>query len=242
MPDGYADATYEIQTNTDTDDAWREAQGTAVNDDQSVAIPGRFTIENPRDTEFMVRVVATAEHATSPNDAATPDITIESDPVTVDAIEPSATGVSARRQDAADSDEAAADGDFVQVSWSAVTNTNSAFRVVAQVSPASTGGSAVWVVLNQSAITGDVRMSTREIADGFSQELSVATATGTGSPVTVTDADLNGAGPDGEIGTDDDVSIMLAVESVQGAASADNEWKRSAADALAAKTAAGNGG
>ncbi len=233
VPDGYNDAMYEIQTNTDTDDAWQEATETAVTDDDG-PIPGRFTIVNPRDTEFMVRVVATAEHSggtTTEN----PDIMIESDPVTVDAIEPSASGVSARRQDATDSDEAAADGDFVQVSWSAVTNTNSAFRVVAQVSPASTGGSAVWVVLNQSAITGDVRMSTREIADGFSQELNVATATGTGSPVTVTDADLNGAGPDGEIGTDDDISIMLAVESVQGAASADNEWKRSAADELAAK-------
>jgi hypothetical protein len=224
VPDGYEEADYQIQTNTTGEDAdWTDVTGTAVQDD-GADIPGRFTIPSASDGDFMVRVVATAI-ATNGGDP----LVLESAPATVDAINPAASGVSARRQAAEDSEEAAADGDFIHVSWSAVTNANSAFRVVAQVSPASTGGSAVWVVLNQSAITGDARMSTREFNDTFSAGLNVATATGTGSSVTVTAAEINAA-------------IMVAVESVQGDASEDNEWKRSAADELAAKPAADNGG
>ena len=224
VPAGYRDATYEIQTNTGTENAWVDASDTDARDADDAENFHRFTIANPEDGEFMVRVVATAI-ATNGGDP----LVLESAPATVDAINPAASGVSARRQAAEDSEEAAADGDFIHVSWSAVTNANSAFRVVAQVSPASTGGSAVWVVLNQSAITGDTRMSTREFNDTFSAGLNVATATGTGSSVTVTAAEINAA-------------IMVAVESVQGDASEDNEWKRSAAAELAAKPAADNGG
>jgi len=94
----------------------------------------------------------------------------------------------------------------------------------------------VWVILNEAAITGTTRSSTREVADGTNLTLVIATAAGTDSSVSVTPAELNGAGPDGDLGTDDDVSVMIAVESVQGTASADNQWKRTAAVALAAKS------
>ena len=94
----------------------------------------------------------------------------------------------------------------------------------------------MWVILNEAAITGTTRSSTREVADGTNLTLVIATAAGTGSSVSVTPAELNGAGPDGDLGTDDDLSVMIAVESVQGTASADNQWKRTAAVPLAAKS------
>lgn len=58
---------------------------------------------------------------------------------TVGEIDPSASGESAARV-----------GDTIQVSWSAVTDDDSQFRVVAQVAPASLGGASVWVVLSGS--------------------------------------------------------------------------------------------
>ena len=228
VPEGYDEATYVIQTNTGAEGAWADATATQVTDDDG-AVPGSFTIPTPDaanggDGEFKVRVVATAQH---PTDAtANPNITIESEEVTIAAIDPSATGVAARRQAAADSEEADSTGNFIQASWTAVTNDNSDFRVVVQVTPASLGGSnTVWLVLVGDAATDIAatdRTASREIADTFSQTLNVALPGGDGSDVTVTAADLNKA-------------ISVAVESRQGAISDDNQWTRSAAVSVAAK-------
>ena len=105
-----------------------------------------------------------------------------------------------------------------------MTNANSDFRVVAQVTPANLGGSTtVWVVLvSDDAIGGTARGASREIGTNFSETLAVALPGGTGNAVTVTEEDLNKA-------------ITIAVESRQGVVSADNEWKRSGTAPVAAK-------
>ena len=231
VPDGYNDATYTIQTNTGTDGAWTDATATAVEDAQNVAIPGNFTIPTPDaasggDGEFMVRVVAAATDDGT-NTPALEALSIESDPATVAAVDPSASGVTARRQAAIDSDEAAATGDFIRASWNAVTNANSDFRVVAQVTAASVGGNTVWVVLaGPTTGTGTEReLVSAEIDDAFSTALPVAIASGTGASIIVTPAELRAA-------------IKIAVESVQGTADDTDDgpkWTRSAEVDLAAR-------
>ena len=49
----------------------------------------------------------------------------------------------------------------------------------------------MWVILNEAAITGTTRSSTREVADGTNLTLVIATAAGTDSSVSVTPAELN---------------------------------------------------
>ncbi|MYC98787.1 MAG: hypothetical protein F4X13_05905 [Gammaproteobacteria bacterium] len=228
MPEGYAAPTYTIQTNTSTDPTaaghpWVDATATAVQED-GADVPGSFTIPTPDaasggDGEFKVRVVTTADETTP----STPPVTYShtSAEVTVAAIDPSATGVSARRQAAADSDEAAATGDFIQASWTALTNANSDFRVVAQVNAASTG-STVWVVLIEAAANDRSAVSV-EIGDDYAGPLNVATASGTGASIPVTAAELRAA-------------ISIAVESVQGTAGTGDDapkWMRSTAVSLA---------
>ena len=186
MPEGYAAPTYTIQTNTGDDGAWTDASGTAVQDEDNVDIPGRFTIPTPDaasggDGEFKVRVVTTADE-TTPSDPAVP-YSHTSMEVTIEAVDPSASGVAARRQAEATSDSASADGDFIiAASWTAVTNGNSDFRVVVQVTPASLGGSnAVWVILNNTDVAGTARAFNREIADTFGEDMSVALPGGEGA-------------------------------------------------------------
>ena len=139
VPDGYNNAAYVIQTNTTGEDAdWTVAQGEPVTGygcgwPRTTRIPGRFTIPSASDDEFMVRVVATAQHATTQGTAETPDIVVTSAPVTVAGIDPTASGVSAGRVDA--EGDADAGGDNIQVSWSADSDDDSQFRVVVEMSP-----------------------------------------------------------------------------------------------------------
>ena len=227
VPTGYNNATYAVQTNTGTDRAWTEATPTPVNDAGGDPIAGSFTIPTPDasaggDGEFMVRVVTTAVHGT--DTSANPNILIESAPVTVAAIDPSATGVRARRQATSTATEADAGGSFIQASWSAVTNDNSDFRVVAQVTAASTGAT-VWVVLAEASANDRSAVSV-EIDDAYVGPLNVATAAGTGASIAVTAAELRAA-------------ISIAVESVQGTADATDDgpkWKRSTPASLGART------
>ena len=226
VPTGYNNATYVVVHNATADGEFQAvadgADAVAVLDADGNAVPGkwRYTYQtNPGDGEFMVRVVATATDDTNTDPTPLDDLVITSDASTVAAIDPSAGSVSARRQAAADSDEADAGGNFIQASWSAVTNGNSDFRMVVQVTPASLG-STVWVVL-QGTIDATARSAvSAEIVDDYSVSLPVALPSGEGSSVTVTAADLRKL-------------INVAIESVQGTADDTDEgpkWTRSTAD------------
>ena len=226
VPDGYADAVFTFQTNTGTGGAWTDATGTPVNDTDGDPIAGRFTIPTPGateggDGEFMVRVVATANDDGT-NTPALDALVINSEPATVAAVDPSASGVAARRQ-AADTDtEADATGNFIQASWSAVTNANSDFRVVALVESASFG--STWVVLQGTVAANDRAAVSADISSDL--VTTVALPDGTGGAITVTEEELAAA-------------IMIAVESVQGAADTTDDgpkWVRSTAVELDARS------
>ena len=224
---------YTIQTNTGTDGAWTDATATQVNDADTNPIPGSFTIPTPGaadggDGEFMVRVVTSADETT----ASTPPAPFAdtSATVTIAAVDPSASGVAARRQAASDSEEADSTGNFIQASWSAVTNANSDFRVVAQITAASLGGQTVWVVLagpttgtgtERALVSADISLTTTAMT---------ALPSGVGTTVTVTEEELAAA-------------LMIAVESVQGTADATDDgpkWTRSDAVELAERAASGS--
>ena len=220
IPEGFGEVTYTIQTNTGTEGAWTDATGNPVTQDDE-SVPGSFTIPTPDasaggDGEFMVRVVTAATETT-----ASAPFADTSSTATVTAVDPSASGVSARRQAATDSDKADASGNFIRASWSAVTNTNSDFRVVAQVTAASLGGNTVWVVLAE-ADANDRAAVSEEISTINS--LAVALPSGvTTQAVSVTEKELAAA-------------IRIAVESVQGTADATEKgpkWKRSTETSLA---------
>ncbi|MYH29182.1 MAG: hypothetical protein F4137_10075 [Acidobacteria bacterium] len=219
VPDGYNDATYVIQTNTGAGGAWTTATGTDARETADAANFFRFTIPNPSDNAFKVRVVGTATHT----DGTTESLTFESNEASVAAIDPSATGVMARRQAAADSDAASASGNFIRASWTAVTDGESDFRVVAQVDSDAHGG-LVWIVLADATATDRAAVSA-DISGGLASA-AVATASGTGATGAVTEEELAAA-------------ISIAVESVQGTADATDDgpkWKPSAAVSLAART------
>ena len=225
IPERFNAPTYTIQTNTGTDGAWADATGTAVDDTEGNPIPGSFTIPVPTaanggDGEFMVRVVTSADETT----ASTPPAPFADTSVTatVSAVDPMASGVGARRQATATSTEAAANGDFIQASWTAVTNGNSDFRVVAQVQSASYGA-MVWVVLTDATDT-DRAITSADISTDLST--NVALPAGEGGAITVTEAELAAA-------------IKIAVEWVQGTADDTDDgpkWMRSAEVDLAART------
>ena len=182
VPVGYADATYQPQTSTDDGETWTDVTGTQVQTDATppVDVPGSFTIPNPSDGEFMVRVIANASN----DGAVDPEHTVAyadtSATATVAEIDPSASGVSAARV-----------ADTVSVSWSAVTDGESQFRILVQVDAASVGA-VVWVVADGG--TPDPLISTTRswsltVADDFTASWSTIG----GTSVALTAADLNKA-------------------------------------------------
>ena len=219
MPEGFAAPTYTVQTNTGTAGAWTDATATAVQEDGE-DVPGSFTIPTPAaadggDGEFMVRVVTSADETT----ASTPPAPYAdtSATATVAAIDPSASGVTAARG-ATDADPPV---DTLGVSWSAVTNTNSTFRVVIQVSASNLGDANVWFVASgATAIANDVREWRLEMP---AADTPVSWTSVDGTAVNVTRADLEKA-------------LTVAVESLQGTFDADdNPWTRSTTVSVAAK-------
>ncbi len=222
VPDGYTDATYAIQTNTGAAGAWEAQTGASQTARDADSNDRTWSFTSPSDDEFMVRVVASA--ADDGTNTPTLDaLTIESGGATVDAVNPSASDVAVRRQAASGDTEADATGNFIQASWSAVTNTSSSFRVVVEVAAASLGGSTTWVVLATGADSNARSAESVDISTITS--LSAAIPSGTGSAVTVTEAELAAA-------------INVAVEWVQGTADATDDgpkWMRSAEVALAAR-------
>ena len=222
VPAGYSNATYEIQTNTGAAGAWEPQTGASQSEREADSNARTWTLASPSDGEFMVRVEATAATDGSVTTITTA-LEIESDAATVAAVDPSAGGVSARRQAEVDSDEADAEGNFIQASWTAVTNGNSDFRVVAEVTAASLGGATTWVVLAGPTVgDGSERMLVSADIETITS-LPAAIPSGTGTAVTVTEEELAAV-------------INIAVESVQGTADDTMDgpkWTRSAAVELA---------
>ncbi len=115
VPDGYADATYAVETNTGADGAW-EAPATdrgTVTSDSTVSWRNS---DAKFDGAFAVRIVATAVNSTT-NDT----VTSTSDTLAVAAIDPAASNVAAGR---------GGNGDSLVVSWEATTSARSEFRVL----------------------------------------------------------------------------------------------------------------
>ena len=144
VPDGYNPATYVVQDNANTDDAFEDAGGSAVEDDDG-PIPGRWRFTSPTDDEFMVQVVATALHPVGGTD--NPPIVITSDPDPVDAVDPSASGVTAVRGVRGTGDAAR---DTLGVAWTAVTNAASEHQVLIEVDHSGIGAK-VWLVAPTSS-------------------------------------------------------------------------------------------
>ena len=191
-----------------------------MTDEAGENVPGSFTIPTPAaadggDGEFMVRVVTAADE-TTPSTPPAP-YADTSATATVAAIDPSASGVTATRG-ATDADPPV---DTLGVSWSAVTNTNSTFRVVIQVSASGVGNANVWFVASgATALGSDVR--------GWRLELPAA-----GTPVSWTSVDGTAVNV---TRADLEKALTVGVESLQGTFDADdNPWTRSTTVSVAAK-------
>ena len=62
VPEGYyGNAVYSLETNTDTDGAWEDANGAQLAGGDTTGL-ARFNAGDDDDGEFMVRVVATASY------------------------------------------------------------------------------------------------------------------------------------------------------------------------------------
>ena len=155
VPVGYEDATYVIQTNitaTDTEADWVDVQSpTAVQVDE-VDVPGQFTITSPADSAFRVRVVASA--VIDNNVTVTPPLTVAYEAIsgtaTVEAIDPSASGVTAKRGVRGTGDAAR---DTLGVAWTAVTTVASEHRVVIEIDHSGLE-STVWLVAPTDGTVG----------------------------------------------------------------------------------------
>ena len=114
-------------------------------------IPGRFEITSPTDTMFMVRVVAMAANDSDVNPDHQQPYEAISGTATVAAIDPSASGVTAKRG-VRGTGEAARD--TLGVVWTAVTNANSAHRVVIEVEHSGLDDVKVWLVAPTDGTVG----------------------------------------------------------------------------------------
>ncbi len=184
------------------------------------------TIDAPTDSDggFRVRINVDADEANDDPDD-TGDREGFSADVSVGAIDPMASGVTAARDTAN-----AENTDSIVVKWEAVTDDDSQFRVVAQLTPAALGGNAsVWVILTGATNLDDpIREWTLNVSDDYAGDGLPVIG---GATVDLTAADLRGA-------------FSVAVESVQGtptAADGDNPWMRSGTASVPASTYGGDG-
>ena len=217
VPVGYANATYTIETSIDNGATWTAASATQTEREED-SNDRTWSFTSAQDGAFMVRVVATVANDGAVDPQHTESLILNSEPVTVAAIDPSASGVAAQRQAATgDDQDADASGDFIHTTWNAVANASSDFRMVVEVTAASVGNT-VWVVLADATAT-DRSVTSVEIGDTYSTALPVARANGdVTQTVTVTAAELRAA-------------IKVAIESVQGTADDTDDgpkWTRSA--------------
>ena len=217
LPEGYDAAAYTVHSNhADNNPAtFADVSATAAAADSMLA---RFT--PAPDTAFMVRVVATATDTdgSGENGATLDPIVINSATVTVGAVDPMASAVTATMDVTTDTTVA----DTLAVTWKAVTNTNSDFRVVVQVTAASLGGNTVWLVADGTPADPDGNTRSWMVAFG-ENNANVATwdvaAENGPADVTLTTAEIQAA-------------TMLRVDSRQSATA---EWKAGTAVAITPK-------
>ena len=221
VPEDYAVATYVVEHNFTDNNMFTANAGTpvAVMDDQEPPQPtGKWMLSflSPTDEAFQVQVVATAPLTAGP--ATETNIVITSAPVTVSAIDPTASGVTAER--GVDED----DLETLDVAWTATTNVNSAHRVVIEVDHSGIGAK-VWLIAPTSNAGSriEVNGTTRDWvltlpaapdADAVDPPVSGWTYAVGGTAPDVPRADLLKA-------------LNVAVESLQGTEAADNPWTRS---------------
>ena len=228
VPVGYENATYQIQHNSTDDATWTDIGGTAVSDDDAVTLPGQFMIVSPTDTMFMVRVVATADNDANvdPTHADTYEAT--SGTATVMAIDPSASGVAAKRGVRGTGDAAR---DTLGVAWTAVTNGNSTQRVVIEVDHSDIGAK-VWLVAPESGVGTDIDDGSRT----WVMTLPEAPAADASDPLVVAGWTFVAGGDAPDVPWADLLkALRVAVESVQGTVDDDNPRVRSDAVSVAAK-------
>jgi hypothetical protein len=201
VPEGHV-ITYTAQTKVGTADwaAFGDAV-TSTNLVEGAATPDwtarTAAVPAESDGGFMVRVRALSDNGTSGDD--TDDVTIDSDPINVAAINPSASSVTAALEVTADTTVA----DTLTVTWKAKTNANSEFRILLQTEVAGLTGLQWFVVAGgtPSALANTSREWTLDFNDGTN--VTWATVGGTAG-VTVTPANLRAA-------------KMIRVDSRQGA-------------------------
>ncbi len=207
VPEG-STVEYQAQTKVGTAGSWTNF-GSAV---ASTATNQSVTDATPTSLEFSVRVVSTS------NKQDTEDI--NSAPVDVAAVVATVSGVKAGRgTNDHDNDTATPAQDTLRVTWKtqySTSDTNQ--RVVFEVE--LTSGNKEWLVANDNATAGEwtLNISTISLTNG---NFSWPRADGSGN-IDIQPATLLKA-------------LRVAIESVQGTATADNPWKRSDAFSLAAK-------
>ena len=225
VPEDYGMATYEVRHNGTAADGMFPPTGGVVAaaaltaDDPQVEIPGKWTASftSPTAEEFQVQVVATATSDVSGN----LNVVITSAAVTVDAVDPTASGVTAERGVNDD------DLETLDVAWTAVTNMASSHRVVIQVDHSGIEA-LVWLVAPTS---GDV--GTEIAADGTTRAwvmtLPEAPAEGAVDPlVSGWNYATSGLSAPNVPRADLLKALDVAVESLQGTFNADdNPWTRS---------------
>ncbi len=183
VPEGFTSpATHEVQhnyTGTFTDASatlvTRDSLGTTVN------VPGSYTFTSPGDTTFMVRVVTSVAHPTDSDLT----FTIESDPVTVGAVDPSTSGVTASRAATADTTVA----DTLTVTWDADSNTSSEFRIMVEVASENTG-STLWLVASGGE-PATIASTTRSWSLEWIHDFTASWNTVGGTAIAITDVELN---------------------------------------------------
>ena len=206
VPTGHT-VTYQVQTKVgdgDWTDLGDEVSSTALAAEPASDSTVRTeTIPAGADGGFMVRVQSVSDNGGSP---ATP-VTINSVEVPVAAVDPSVSSVSASRV-----------ADTVSVEWSAVTNDQSAFQVVVELT-STAGGVSGWFVAPGTIAATDREWSLT-VDDAYTGTWESAVG---GASTRVDAADLNNA-------------FKVAVEWVQGTVDPDtNPWKRSDVKDVAAK-------
>ncbi len=207
VPSGH-NVSYQVQTKVGTA-AWTNL-GSAVETDDVNADTDSTVISEAiptaaGDGAFMVRITATTDNGTGTQVPATE---IASAPVTVEAIDPTASNVNAKRS------AAASTSDSVLVTWSAKTNVNTSQRIVIQFSDGNW-----YIAVGGSSIVPGSRSWELDIT-ALSDDISWTRVDGQATHIV--NAELL-------------KEIKVAVESVQGTANADNPWKRSNLWTVAAK-------
>ena len=207
IPAGYETAAHTVWSNhTGT---WADAGATAATDTAGLA---RFDAAAV-DTAFMVRIQSIV---TDTDGTLDPD-TIISATATVGAVDPMASNVKAALVVTSDT-TAASGADTINVTWNAVTNTRSDFRILVRTVAADGGGGARWYrAVTEDNLTDTARSGQVVIVPGTNFTWNAVNADGSLSSgtVVVTPAEALKA-------------TMVRVQSLQGTASDDNPWKNSA--------------